>query len=83
MSLNENGTAKMPLMGTPQTEKIYFETDQIDKLFLEISQFTTVKTVNDLKIEELEGIMKAFLKEYDSDIARANALQEVWRVLNG
>lgn len=55
----------------------------IDKLFLELSQFTEAKTVNDLKIEELEGIMIEFAKDHESSAAKATALQEVWRVLNG
>ena len=43
------------------------------------------KTANDLKIEELEGIMKAFMQEYkvQTEQAKDRALQEVWRVLNG
>ncbi len=47
---------------------------------------TTDKTANDLKIEELEGIMACFIKAMKQDFylpeIKDKALQEVWRVLN-
>ena len=46
----------------------------------------TAKTANDLKIEELEGIMACFIKAMKQDFylpeIKDKALQEVWRVLN-
>lgn len=54
---------------------------------LEIRANTIIeaKTANDIKLHGIHGAMKAFMQEYktQTEQAKDNALQEVWRILNG
>ena len=65
-----------------QVETVHFETDQIDKMFLELSQFATARTNDELKLDKIKAIKLAADKEYDSSTAKSNTLHEIYEVLN-
>jgi len=91
-TLSDDGAAKLLLninqctkpRGTEgkKAETVHFETDQIDRMFLELAQFTTARTKDELKLDKINAIKAAADKVYDSSTAKSNTLQAIYGVLN-